>query len=103
MWGLAQRVACVDAIDLPARSGARRRQRTDRAPPRMGSRRRTIIVVVPEPLDAYESSMPRSALQEVDVDHCDALASMASLLNPLASTSPTAIGLERPARLAGKQ
>jgi two-component system, chemotaxis family, protein-glutamate methylesterase/glutaminase len=38
------------------------------------------IVIVQDPLEALDASMPRSALRNVDVDHCVPLAEMPALL-----------------------
>jgi two-component system chemotaxis response regulator CheB len=46
------------------------------------------IAVVQDPADADEPSMPRSALENVEVDHCVRLTDMAPLLSSLASMSP---------------
>ena len=47
------------------------------------------IAVVQDPADAAEPSMPRSALEHVEVDHCVRLTDMAPLLSSLASISPS--------------
>ena len=46
------------------------------------------VCVVQDPADAFAASMPRSALQNVDVDHCVSLALMPMLLGTLAAAPP---------------
>jgi two-component system, chemotaxis family, protein-glutamate methylesterase/glutaminase len=46
--------------------------------------------VVQDPTEAAEPSMPLSALENVEVDHCIGLADMAALLTSLASVPPAA-------------
>jgi two-component system chemotaxis response regulator CheB len=49
------------------------------------------IAIVQDPGDAQFPSMPRSALQYVNVDHCICLGDMASLLNRLATVEAEAV------------
>ena len=58
------------------------------------------VTVVQDPADAFEPSMPRSALENVEVDHCVHLTDMGPLLSSLASMSPstTSAGDEEPLR-----
>jgi two-component system chemotaxis response regulator CheB len=48
------------------------------------------VAIVHDPSDALFPSMPRNALQHVNVDHCVRLSDMASLLNRLATTETEA-------------
>ena len=45
--------------------------------------------VVQDPADAAEPSMPLSAIEHVEVDHCVRLSALAALLTSLASVSPS--------------
>ena len=47
--------------------------------------------VVQDPDDAAEPSMPLSALQNVEVDHCVPLSDMAALLTSLTSPTPSTL------------
>jgi two-component system chemotaxis response regulator CheB len=57
------------------------------------------IAIVQDPRDARFPSMPRSALQHVNVDHCVRLSDMAPLLNRLATTGAEAVGVPGPRSL----
>jgi two-component system chemotaxis response regulator CheB len=61
------------------------------------------IAVVQDPAEAAEPSMPRSALENVEVDHCVRLTDMAPLLCSLASMSPATTSVRDTERLRHEQ
>lgn len=54
------------------------------------------IAIVQDPVDAHRPSMPTSAMQAVDVDHCVPLGDMAALLTRLVGTPATLADAAKP-------
>ncbi len=61
------------------------------------------ICVVQDPAEAFASSMPRSALRHVEVDHCVPLALMPALLASLASSPARPVASPPPDQLRHEQ